>query len=156
MAHAERFLASLPLSAAFRATEDEGKGILSSSLDEEPQDVELILKCLAEHVEKPGVKLGSPGYLAFIPVSTVYPAALGDYLAAVTNPYVGNFFASPGAVRLEHLLTSWMAEFVGYPKTSAGDLTSGGSVANLSAVISAREARGLKPRDYDRAIVYLT
>src|SRR5207249_5089808 len=69
MAHAERFLTSLPLSAAFRATEDEGKGILSSSLGEEPQDVELILKCLAEHVEKPGVKLGSPGYLAFIPVS---------------------------------------------------------------------------------------
>ncbi len=155
-AHAELFLESLSRGPAFRSTEDEGKGILSSPLSEEPQDADLVLKLLAEHVEKPGVKLGSPGFFAFIPISSLYPAALGDYLAAVTNPFAGNFFASPGAVRLEHLLTRWMAEFVGYPKTSAGDLTSGGSIANLISVVTAREARRLKPRDYEKAVVYLT
>src|SRR5205814_2039706 len=77
VAHAEQFLASLPQGPAFRAAEGEGKGILSSGLCEEPQNVEALLKCLAEHVETPGVKLGSPGYLAFIPISTVYSAALG-------------------------------------------------------------------------------
>jgi glutamate/tyrosine decarboxylase-like PLP-dependent enzyme len=156
VAHAEQFLADLPQRTAFFAAKDEGKGILSSPLSEEPQDAGSVLQSFAENVEKPGVKLGSPGYLAFIPISTVYSAALGDYLAAVANPYVGNFFASPGAVRMEHLLTRWMAEFVGYPKTSAGDLTSGGSVANLSAIIAAREARELKARDYERAVVYLS
>jgi aromatic-L-amino-acid decarboxylase len=154
--HAEQFLASIPNRAAFHAAPDEGKGILSLPLTEDPQDLAPILTSLSAHVEAPGVRLGAPGYLAFIPVSTLYPAALGDYLAAVTNPYVGNFFASPGAVRLEHLLTRWMAEFVGYSKTAAGDLTSGGSVANLSAILAAREAHSLKPRDYDRAVVYLT
>src|SRR5207247_1521599 len=79
-----------------------------------------------------------------------------DYLAAVINPFAGNFFASPGAVRLEHRLTRWMAEFVGYPKTSAGDLTSGGSISNLTAIVCAREARQLKARDYQRAVVYLS
>jgi glutamate/tyrosine decarboxylase-like PLP-dependent enzyme len=156
VAHAEQLLAGLPQRPAFLSAKDEGKGILSSPLCEEPQDADAVLRSFAEHVENPGVKLGSPGYLAFIPISTVYSAALGDYLAAVANPYVGNFFASPGAVRLEHSLTRWMADFVGYPKTSAGDLTSGGSIANLSAIIAAREARGLKARDYERAVVYLT
>ncbi len=156
MAHAEQFYAALPEGPAFRATQDEGKGILLSPLAEEPQDINSVLKLLAEHVEKPGVKLGAPGFLAFIPISTLYPAALGDYLGAMTNSYVGNFFASPGAVRLEHLLTRWMADFVGYPKTAAGDLTSGGSISNLTAIVAAREAYELKARDYERSVVYLT
>jgi glutamate/tyrosine decarboxylase-like PLP-dependent enzyme len=155
-AHAQNFLQSLPTVPAFRASSHEGKGILESPLTEEPQEPDLLLKLLADHVEAPGVKLGSAGFLAFIPISSLYPAALGDYLAAVINPFSGNFFASPGAVRLEHFLTRWMADFVGYPATSAGDLTSGGSISNLGAVVAAREHRGLKARDYEKAVVYLT
>src|SRR5436190_2527811 len=154
-AHAEQFFTALPQGPAFRSHEDEGKGILSSPFTEEPQELEPLLKLLAEHVEQPGLRLGAPGFFGFIPISTLYPAALGDYLAAVTNPYVGNFFASPGAVRLEHLLTRWMAEFVGYPKSSAGDLTSGGSISNLTAIVAAREAHHLNSGDYRRAVVYL-
>lgn len=154
--HAQDFLESLATAPAFTSTPDEGSGILRSEFKEEPEDLEVLLNKVAEHVEKPGVKLGSPGFFAFIPISSLYPAALGDYLAAVLNPFSGNFFASPGAVRLEHLLTRWMAELVGFPKTSAGDLTSGGSISNLGAILAAREHRGLKARDYDRAVVYLT
>ncbi len=154
--HAERFVQSLPSKPAFRSTPDEGRGILESPITEHPLAPQQVLKLLADHVETPGVRLGSPGFLAFIPISSLYPAALGDYLAAVLNPFSGNFFASPGAVRLEHLLTRWMAAFVGYPKNSAGDLTSGGSIANLSAIVAAREHRGLKPRDYEKTVVYLS
>jgi glutamate/tyrosine decarboxylase-like PLP-dependent enzyme len=154
--HAQNFLESLANGPAFRSAPHEGKGILASPFTEEPQEPEPLLKLLAEQVEAPGVKLGAPGFLAFIPISSLYPAALGDYLAAVMNPFSGNFFASPGAVRLEHLLTRWMAEFVGYPETAAGDLTSGGSLANLGAVVAAREHRGLKARDYEKAVVYLS
>jgi len=102
------------------------------------------------------VKLGSPGHLAFIPISTLHTAALGDYLAAVTNPFSGNYFAAPGAVRLEHLLTRWMARFLGYPEGCAGNLTSGGSLSNLIALVTAREARELRARDYEQAVVYVS
>ncbi len=154
--HAQQFVEALATGPAYRIRPDEGKGILNSPLSEEPQDLDSLLKLLAEHVEAPGVKLGAPGFMAFIPTSSLYPGALGDYLAGVLNPYVGNYFGSPGAVRLEHSLTRWMAGFVGYPKTSAGDLTSGGSISNLSAVVTAREHHGLKARDYEKAVVYLT
>jgi len=154
--HGLALMEALKSAPAFCSTCDEGRGIVESPIEEEPLDPERILAVLSEHVEKPGMKLGCPGCLAFIPISTLYPAALGDYLAAVINSYSGNFFASPGAVRLEHLLTRWMADFVGYPETSAGDLTSGGSISNLSAIIAAREHRELKARDYERAVVYLT
>jgi len=156
VALAQLYHESLIHGQAFHCSASEGKGILNSSFSEAPQELAAILALLEQHVLNNGVKLGAPGFLAFIPTSSLYPAALGDYLSAVINPYAGNFFASPGAVRLEHFLTRWMADFVGYPKTSAGDLTSGGSIANLSAIVVAREGRNLKARDYDKAVVYLT
>lgn len=155
-AQAQQFLESLPCGPAFRSSRGEGKGILDSPLSEDPQELDDLLSLLAEHVEGPGVKLGAPGFLAFIPISTLYPAVLGDYLGTAMNPFVGNFFASPGAVRLEHLLTRWMAKLVGYPESAAGDLTSGGSIANLSAILAAREASNLKARDYPKSVVYLS
>jgi aromatic-L-amino-acid decarboxylase len=156
IAHAERFIAALPQRPAFRFTADEGRGILESPISEAPLEAAAALKLLEEHVEYPGVKLGSPGYLAFIPISSLHTAALGDYLAAVMNPYSGTFFASPGAVRLERVLTRWMAGFVGYSGRAAGDLTSGGSMSNLIAIVTAREAHELKGRNYEKTAVYLS
>ena len=155
-AHGARFIESLPAAPAFVSAQAEGKGGLSSPISENPEPAPKLLEVLSQHIATAGLRLGAPGFLGFIPISTLYPAALGDYLAATLNPYAGNFFASPGAVRLEHLLTRWMANLVGYPASSAGDLTSGGSLANLSAIVSAREARALKSSQYERAIVYLT
>lgn len=156
IAHAESYLASAARGPAFHSSKDEGKGILDSLPSEAPQDIGRVLRLLDEHVHGLGSNLGAPGFMAFIPISSLYPAALGDYLAAATNPYVGNFFASPGGVRLEHLLTRWMSDFVGYPRTSAGDVTSGGSIANLSAILAAREGHGLRTRHYEKAVVYMT
>ena len=51
--------------------------------------------------------------IGYIPGGGIYPAALGDYLAAVTNRFAGIFYAAPGAVRLENMLLRWMADMVG-------------------------------------------
>jgi glutamate/tyrosine decarboxylase-like PLP-dependent enzyme len=77
-------------------------------------------------------------------------------LAAVTNLYAGVFFAGPGAVRMENMLLDWMGEMVGYPKTAGGNLTSGGSIAALIGIVTARDAHQLKARDFHRLVVYLT
>ena len=111
---------------------------------------------LGRYVEGSGINLGSAGHLGFIPPSSLYPAALGDYLATVINRYAGVYFAAPGAVQLENMVLRWMADFAGFPETASGDLTSGGSLANLIGVVTAREAHGLRARDYARAVVYLS
>ncbi|MGN6057387.1 MAG: pyridoxal phosphate-dependent decarboxylase family protein, partial [Sphingomicrobium sp.] len=48
--------------------------------------------------------------------------------------------ASPGAVRIENACVAWLAGVIGFPHEAAGTLTSGGSIANLTAVVAAREA----------------
>jgi glutamate/tyrosine decarboxylase-like PLP-dependent enzyme len=78
--------------------------------------------------------------MAYIPGGAVPYAALGDLLAAASNKYSGFASASPGAVRIENACTQWLANVIGYPETAAGTLTSGGSIANLTAIVAAREA----------------
>jgi aromatic-L-amino-acid decarboxylase len=155
--YTDAFLESLPDLPAFRVTEDEGVGILESPISEAPIPVEQALDLLKNHVDRPGVNEGtSAGFLAFIPSGGLYASALADYIAAVTNRFVGISFASPGAARIESMLLRWLADFVGYPGTAAGDFTSGGSLANLSAIVTARDAHPLKAADYPRAVAYLS
>ncbi len=66
--------------------------------------------------------------------------ALGDFLAAATNKYSGFAPAAPGAVRLENAVANWLARVIEMPEGAAGVLTSGGSMANLTAIVAAREA----------------
>jgi glutamate/tyrosine decarboxylase-like PLP-dependent enzyme len=154
--YVEEFLESLPHRPAFQATQDQGAGLLDAPISEHPRAPDEVLALLKHHVDRPGVNVGSAGHLAFIPVCGLHTSALGDYLAASTNRYAGAFFAAPGAVRMERMLLDWMAEFVGYPPESLGDLTSGGSMANLIGLVTAREAHRLRGRDFHRNVVYLS
>ena len=49
-----------------------------------------------------------------------------------------------------------MSGIIGYPTTSEGNLTSGGSIANLIGIVTARDAYHLKARDLDKTIIYLS
>lgn len=154
-AYAEGLLEALGETPAFQPGFGDPDGALTRPFGEAPLDVERALAILASEVVAPGINPASPRSFGYIPGGGLYPAALGDFLADVTNRYSGVFFAGPGAVRLEMQLVKWLAELVGYPAESAGgDLTSGGSIANLSAIVAAREAHGVRSADVPRRVVY--
>lgn len=107
-------------------------------------------------VEAPGVNQASGRHFAYIPGGGLFPSALGDLLAGVSNRYTGIRFASPAANALERSLVRWMADLVGYPESAGGDLTSGGSIAHLEGIVTARDAAGIRSADVPRTVVYLT
>src|SRR5918911_148605 len=156
LAFADNFLDGIEGKPAFVVSEGEDSALYDSPISEESADPGEVLDLLDRGVIRGGVNVGSGGHLAYIPGSTLYASTPADYLAAVTNRYSGLYFASPGAVRMERVLLRWMAGFLGYPATAAGDLTSGGSIANLVGIVTAREAHDLKSRDFGRAVVYLS
>ena len=82
-----------------------------------------------------------PGYLAYIPGGGLYTAALGEFLAQGLNRYVGLWQPSPAIVQLEENVTRWLCDLFDFPDGAQGILTTGGSMANLSAVVTARHAR---------------
>jgi aromatic-L-amino-acid decarboxylase len=83
-----------------------------------------------------------PGYLAYIPGGGLFTAAVAEFLAQGLNRYDGLWQPSPAVVQLEENVTRWMCSIFDLPaETSQGLLTTGGSLANLSAFVTARHDR---------------
>ena len=81
----------------------------------------------------------SPGYLAFIPGGGTFPAALADFIANTTNRYTGVWQAAPALVQLEANALDWLRDWMGFPETTRGLFTAGGSMATFNALLCARE-----------------
>ena len=154
--YAESFLDSIDSLKAYRVDKEKGRGLLDSPITEEKIDIEQALSLIAENVDKPGLNPASGGHLAYIPGGGIYYSALADYLADVFNRYAGVFYASPGAVRMENMLLRWMNDLVGYPEGASGNLTTSGSLANMIAIVVARDAKGIKATDIARSVIYLS
>jgi glutamate/tyrosine decarboxylase-like PLP-dependent enzyme len=114
---------------------------LDPEFSEQGRDAGSILDYVAACIDRPGFATTSPRFMAYIPGGGVSYSAFGDLIAAASNKYSGFASASPGAVRIENACTQWLASVIGYPAKATGTLTSGGSIANLTAVVAAREAR---------------
>lgn len=160
----ERFLGSVDLDTgdldtgdhrrAFEEMADPASGLLDLPIAEHGRGVADVLRLFDEEVVRPGGHPAAPGHLAYLSGGGLYHAALADYLGAVSNKYAGLFFTGPGPVRMENLLVRWVADLVGYPASAGGALLSGGSLANLTAVLAARDAHRLRSADYAKAVVY--
>ncbi len=133
-----------------------GDGLLDAPIGEQGMEMRDLVPLFEQEVLHPGANTAAPGYLGYIPGGGIYYSALGDYLAAVTNKYTGVFFGAPGAVRVENMVLRWAARAIGFPADAVGNLTSGGSIANLIAVVSAREAHEIGALAVPSQVVYLT
>ncbi len=139
--HAQAFLEGLAEGPSNRDRAEAFAIRLEPEFAEAGRAPEEALAFLATCVDAPGITTASPRFMGYIPGGGLFHSALGDFLAAASNKYAGFASAAPGAVRLENALLAWLAEMVGYPADAAGTLTSGGSLANLTAIVAAREAR---------------
>lgn len=139
--HSERFLAELADGPSYRASPDFSESRLDPEFPEEGRNAEAVLAWLDRSVDRPGITTASPRFMGYVPGGGLFHSAIGDFLAAAANKYAGFAPAAPGAVRLENATVAWLAEAIGFPATAAGTLTSGGSMANLTAIVAAREAR---------------
>jgi glutamate/tyrosine decarboxylase-like PLP-dependent enzyme len=153
---AETFLAGVDTRPAFIETEHKGRGLYASPISETGMDIDAVLRLFKDNVTDVGLSPVSPRFLAYIPPCSLYPGALGDFLAAVTNQFAGYFSSCPGAARMENQLLRWMSDLIGYPSTALGAMLSGGSLAILASVVTARDAHGLAGRDYEKCVVYMT
>jgi len=156
IAYADEYLEGISDTPVRIMQADNGRPLYESPITEEGIGIDEALAILNENVNTVGINPTSGRFLAYIPAGGLFHAALGDYLAAVTNRYAGLFFAAPGAVRMENMLLRWMADTIGYPDTAAGSLVSGGSIANLTAIVTARDAGGIVGGAIDESVVYVT
>jgi glutamate/tyrosine decarboxylase-like PLP-dependent enzyme len=138
--HAQDFWTGLAEGPSYRSRDEVFARRLEPEFAEQGRAPEDTLGYLAECVDGPGITTASPRFMGYIPGGGLFHSAMGDFLAAASNKYAGFASAAPGAVRIENALVAWLASVVGYPASAAGTLTSGGSLANLTAIVAARDA----------------
>lgn len=128
---------------------------LASPLPREGTPFEELLATLFEQAVPRSFNTASPGYLAYVPGGGLFASALADLIAGAVNRYVGVFAAAPALSQIEADAVLWLAEIVGYPtgpNGARGILTSGGSLANFTAVFTARRER--LPADFLGGTLY--
>ena len=125
---------------------------LVEGLPEQGVPFEALLDVLFDRVVPKAFNTTGPGYLAYIPGGGLLQTAVADYIGDAVNRYVGVWAAAPGMVQLEVNVIRWFGEIVGYSPGAAGFLTSGGSLANFGAVVTAR--RHLLGEQFLRGTIY--
>src|SRR5437867_2524994 len=127
------------------ASETEGAAELAKTLIEPPPETRTpfpeLLDLLFERLVPKGFNTAGPGYLAYIPGGGLLHAAVADLISDAVNRYVGVWMAAPALSQLEANVIRWFTSMIGYPEQARGILTTGGSLANFSAIVTARKDR---------------
>jgi aromatic-L-amino-acid/L-tryptophan decarboxylase len=138
------------------AADTEGGAAVARSLveplPERPAPLDEVLDLLFERAVPKSFNNAGPGFLAYIPGGGLPQSAVADLIADAVNRYVGVFAAAPALSQLEANVVAWFAGLAGYPAAARGLLTSGGSLANFSALVTARRER--LPEDFLAGTLY--
>ncbi|MEP0264529.1 aminotransferase class V-fold PLP-dependent enzyme [Dokdonia sp.] len=152
-AYANAFIETLKIKPAYSEGEVDNHKL---KIDSEKRSLSALLEMYTSEVADQGIKPASGGHLGYIPGGGIYTAALADFIAAFTNEYAGMYFGSPGAVTIENELLDWMKGIFGFPKDAIGNLTSGGSIANLIALTAARDKHEIKNDRITKSVIYMS
>jgi glutamate/tyrosine decarboxylase-like PLP-dependent enzyme len=87
---------------------------------------------------------GHPRFFGYVASPATAPGAFADLLASALNPNVTSWRSGPAATEIERTVIAWLASLIGYGSDALpahGLLTSGGSMANLTALLIAHRAK---------------
>jgi len=126
-------------------------------LDPQIKDTyENLLNFIDSHVNQSGINAASGRHLGYFPGGGLLESAIGNYIASLGNYYSGMSFASPIAVEIENHLIQWTGEMMGYKPGFLGNITSGGSIAHLTALHTARNARKISSENIRNQCLYFS
>ena len=138
------------------AWDGEFRQILADQLMEKPpengQPAEEVLEQVAHDILPFTTRLDHPRCFGFIPSSPTWPGVLADFMAAGYNINACTWLVASGPSQVELVVIDWFRQWLGYPESAGGVLTSGGSAASVNAFVAARENAGHP----ERATVYMS
>lgn len=82
--------------------------------------------------------MDDPMNLAYVPTAPSVASTMFDLVVSACSIFGGNWESGAGAIAAENQALRWLADLAGFPDTAGGVFVSGGSAANLSALVTAR------------------
>jgi glutamate/tyrosine decarboxylase-like PLP-dependent enzyme len=80
-----------------------------------------------------------PYNLAYIPAAPTRAALAFDAVVSSYNIFAGSWESGAGAIFAENQALAWLVQLLGWPETAGGCFVSGGTIGNLSALVTARQ-----------------
>jgi glutamate/tyrosine decarboxylase-like PLP-dependent enzyme len=87
---------------------------------------------------------GHPRFFGYVASPATPPGAFADLIASTLNTNLTSWRSGPAATEIERTVVGWLASLIGYSdetREAHGLLTSGGSMANLTALLIAHRAK---------------
>lgn len=91
-------------------------------------------------------RVDHPRFFAFVPSSPTWASVMADLLSSGFNTFQGTWLGSSGPSTIELIVLDWFRDWLGMPAAASGVFTSGGSAANLDAIVVALEVAGRPER----------
>jgi aromatic-L-amino-acid decarboxylase len=113
-----------------------------------------LLEQLKRDVFRNNLHVDHPRFFAFVPGPNNFVSTMADALAAGFNVFNGTWLGGSAAAAVELGVVRWLCRTCGFPDSAGGLFVSGGSMANLTALVAARNAL-LKNR-VDGATIYFS
>ena len=127
-------------------------------LQEAPQKgmpAQQVLDFVMQHVMPNSNISTHPKAFSFVPGPSNFISVMADSLATGFNIFSGGWFVSPAAAELEIVTLNWLLKMFGFPVHKGGGIfTSGGSMANLTGIATARRIKC--GDDFSKAVIYLS
>ncbi len=136
-------------------TRKEMDTIFSGEIPYKSSDANEVLDFVANALKKHSNISTHAKFYSFVPGPSNYISTLADTLATGFNIFSGGWVISPAAAQLEIVTINWLLKIFGFPiKKGGGLFTSGGSMANLTALVTARRIKC--GDDFSKAVIYLS
>lgn len=118
---------------------EELKALVGDTVTEKGVGGEYAFNLWKEHLSKANVPVDHPRNLAFVPASPTRAAIMFDLVTSASSIHGAYWMEGAGGIFCENEAMSWIVSLTGLPKGAFGVFTSGGTAANLSAIVTARE-----------------
>jgi glutamate/tyrosine decarboxylase-like PLP-dependent enzyme len=131
---------------------DELEERFREALPEDGTDPHAVLDQVEEDVMPNTMRVDHPRFFGFVPSPNNFIGVLGDALAAGFNVFSGTWMSGAAAAQIELVVIDWLRDLCGLPPSTGGLFTSGGSMANVTALAAARHA--MLDDDVSEAVAY--
>ncbi|MCP4724891.1 MAG: amino acid decarboxylase, partial [bacterium] len=112
-----------------------------SDLPLEGEDIDILIDEISSKIVPSCTKIGHPRFLSWIITSPAPAGTIGELINVGINQVPALYKGGKASTVLEEIVIKWFCELFGYDSDPGGILVSGGTMANLTALAAAREAK---------------
>ena len=120
-------------------TEEKLKMLVGETITKKGVGGEYAFNLWKKHLSKATVPIDHPRHLAFVPASPTRAAVMFDLVTSASSIHGAYWMEGAGGIFCENEAMKWIVSLTGLPEGAFGVFTSGGTAANLSAIVTARE-----------------